>query len=65
MLQDANEYEARAAECERLALATADLVLREEIRGLVASTGTTPSICVAGATRTSPLGPRRWLADLA
>ncbi len=34
MVHDPNEYEARAAECERLAHATADPVLREEILGL-------------------------------
>lgn len=34
MFQNAEVYEARAAECDRLAFATGDLVLREEILGL-------------------------------
>lgn len=34
MFHDANEYEMRAAECERLAYITRDLVLREEILSL-------------------------------
>lgn len=34
MFHDANEYELRAAECERLAFVTGDLVLREEILSL-------------------------------
>lgn len=34
MLRDAGEYEARAAECERLAFATLDMVLRDEILSL-------------------------------
>lgn len=34
MFHDANEYEARAVECQRLAYATKDSVLREEILSL-------------------------------
>ena len=34
MFHDANEYEARAGECERLAYATKDIVLREQILSL-------------------------------
>ncbi len=34
MSHDVNEYEVRAAECERLAFATVDLVLREDMLSL-------------------------------
>ncbi len=34
MFHDAEDYEARAGECERLAFMTRDLVLREGILGL-------------------------------
>lgn len=34
MFHDANEYEARAAECQRLANTTKDAVLREQILSL-------------------------------
>jgi hypothetical protein len=34
MCHDANEYEARAVECQRLANATKDAVLREQILSL-------------------------------
>lgn len=34
MFHNAEDYEARAAECERLAFVTRDLVLREELLSL-------------------------------